>query len=202
MVLVSLLLLSVTVLADEPATLDTDSPSSSEHSVRTWPGLGLRVGWSGGLVSGYWLYPGATSVSSDFAAVVPIGHRFSVSAVVQRATIHNDAEDVVRLPVDSASISDDLWRWMLTVTGYGNSHLYQPGSWTPYVTLGAGIARHGNSKFAAQFGGGNLIMFRDGIGLDLGVNFTCVLNGWGKTYADRELAAIFELRSALVLRVL
>jgi len=45
-------------------------------------------------------------------------------------------------------------------------------------------------------------MFRDGIGLDLGANLTCVLNGWSKKYANRELACILDLKTALVLRVL
>jgi len=202
-VLVGLLTLSVTAFAQEQVTLDTDSPSSSEHSVRSWPGIGLSVGPSFGLLSGYWLRPGDRGVSGDVGIIIRIGHRFATRIDIHATAISDDPEDISRYHMEPTGGGTwDMWRWMLSITGYSNSHMYQPGSWTPYVSLGAGIARHGDSKFAAQFGGGSLVMFRDGIGLDLGANLTCVLNGWSKKYANRELACILDLKTALVLRVL
>ncbi len=93
-----------------------------------------------------------------------------------------------------------MWRWMVGIAGYGNSDWYRKGSWTPYAYLGAGVAKRSVRKFAAEFGSGSLVMIGEGIGLDVGAELTCVLNGFGEKYKGRELASILDINVALVFR--
>jgi hypothetical protein len=175
----------------------TDTPSD-----RSWPGIALRFGPSFGQLSGAFFRPAATGISGEIGLIIPIGHRFAVRADVQATAMNDDPDDVAILelePTDTGRL--DLWRWMLSVTGYSNSHWYRQGTCTPYVTLGAGVARRSVTKFAAQFGGGSLVMLGEGIGIDVGVGFTCVMNGFGEKYQGKELSGILDLKAAFVLNV-
>jgi hypothetical protein len=178
-----------------------DSISSPEPGGRKWPDFSVRVGTSFGLLSGGWLHPGASSLSANFGLVIPFGHRFALQADICGSSIRNDDRDAQDHSPDQYGDKPlDMWRYIISIAGYSNSDWYHKGSWTPYVSLGAGVANKSVTKFAAQFGGGSLVMIGEKIGLDVGAELMCVLNGFGDKYNDNELASIFELKAAFVLR--
>ena len=182
--------------------LGADLPGSVNSTAKESRGIGLRVGSSFGLLSGDWLRPGVTSFGGDIGLMVPISSYFEVQTVVTVSSIREHKSDTPDYLIEPPSGgSPDLRQWMILFTGYADSHWFDAGKKTAYMNLGFGSVDKRESKFAAQFGGGSLIMIDRNFGVDLGLELDWIFAGSVFAQFGHGFANIMKLRAAVVVRL-